>query len=266
MLRSAAGASDGQAASVREMPTTPDEPAPAESGAVFPSPSYTERMTPRTSADSLPLNFEISLRLLERGYDLKHGGTLTSPQLPGKVRDFLGLIEKEGIDWVLVGAEAVNLWHEKPRATVDVDIVVRKKHIARTRRLIEKNYGEVTEDEVRLLGTLSPAPNLLTIDVIKSQVHPLFDEALDRQVRMGPVRTPRLEALLALKFLSAVSPWRPRKDKLQDVSDFMRAFEENAKTIDRQLLVELASLAHENARQEFAAFLDAVETGKPITI
>src|SRR5688572_18256501 len=136
-------------------------------------------MTPPASADSLPPNLETSLLLLERGYDLCHGGTLANPQLPGKVRAFLSLIEKEGIDWVLVGAEAVNLYHKKPRATVDVDIVVRGKHIARMRKLLEKNYGEVTEDEVRLLGTLSPAPNLLTIDVIKSRIHPLFEEALD---------------------------------------------------------------------------------------
>ena len=83
---------------------------------------------------------------------------------------------------------------------------------------------------------------------------------------MGLVRVPVLEALLALKFLSATGPWRDRADRFQDVADFMRAFHANAKALDRPLLVQFASLAHENARQEFAAFLDAVETGKPITI
>lgn len=46
----------------------------------------------------------------------------------------------------------------------------------------------------------------------------------------------------------------------------MRAFKENARTVDRALLMDLASRAHENAREEFAVFLDAVENDKPITI
>jgi hypothetical protein len=70
---------------------------------------------------------------------------------------------------------------------------------------------------------LSPAPLRLTIDVIKSQTHPLFGEALDRQVQVGGVRVPRLEALLALKFLSAVSPWRSRGDKHQVFRSALRA-------------------------------------------
>jgi len=39
-----------------------------------------------------------------------------------------------------------------------------------------------------------------------------------------------------------------------------------APTVDRALLMALASRAHENAREEFAVFLDAVENDKPITI
>ena len=76
----------------------------------------------------------------------------------------------------------------------------------------------------------------------------------------------REEALLALKFLSAISPWRSREDKLQDVPDFVKAFKDNRSSIDRPLLLSLGSRAHASAAEEFARFLDAVENDKPITI
>ena len=122
------------------------------------------------------------------------------------------------------------------------------------------------DDEDRLLGTLSPPPVLLTVDVIQSDAHPLLEEALERQDRAGIVRLPRLEVLLALKFLSSRAAWRARGNRCQDVADFMRAFKENAGTIDRALLMDLASRAYENAGEEFAVFLDAVENDKPMTI
>ena len=216
--------------------------------------------------DSLPINLETSLLLVERGYMLRHGGALEGAGLPELVLGLLKRIDEARIDWVLVGAGALNLYHGKPRATVDLDMVVRSSHFDSLREILGKACTEVTGEAERLRGTLSPSPMELTVDVLESGIHPLLEEALSRQVRMGLVRVPVLEALLALKFLSATGPWRDRAARFQDVADFMRAFDPNAKTLDRALLVQYASLAHENARQEFAAFLDAVETGKPITI
>jgi hypothetical protein len=214
----------------------------------------------------LPAKLQTSLQLVERGYYLCHGGKVPASKLPEKVADFLHRLEEEGVDWVLVGAEGINLYRKSPRATVDVDIVVRAKHISKARKVLEATCVAVKDTEVHLKGTLSPPPLELTVDVIKSQSHPLFEEALDRQVRVEGVRAPRLEALLALKFLSAVSPWRSREDKGQDVIDFIKAFKDNQAAIDRALLVSLASRAHENAGEEFPVFLDAVENDKPITV
>ena len=223
-------------------------------------------MEEKNSLHSLPRNFETSLLLLERGYYLCHGGKVPASKLPEKVADFLNRLEEEGVDWVLVGAEAVNLYRKSPRATVDVDIVVRSKHIPRAQKILKETCLEIEDTEVHLKGTLSPPPLQLTVDVIKSQSHPLFDEALDRQVLVEGVRVPRLEALLALKFLSAASPWRSKEDKHQDVADFIKAFKDNRPSIDRPLLLSLGSRAHASAGEEFAGFLDAVENDKPITI
>lgn len=215
---------------------------------------------------ALPRNFQTGLQLLERGYYLCHGGKVPASRLPEKVADFLNRLDEQGVDWVLVGAEAVNLYRKRPRATVDIDVVVRAKHVSRARKVLMETCADVEDTEARLTGTLSPPPLELTVDVIKSHSHPLFEEALDRQVRIEGVRVPQLEALLALKYLSAVSPWRSREDKHQDVADFIKAFKDNRSGVDRALLVSLGSRAHASAGEEFAEFLDAVENDRPMTI
>jgi hypothetical protein len=214
----------------------------------------------------LPANLVMGLRLLERGYFLCHGGKVPAAGFPEKVADLFRRLEEARVDWVLAGAEAINLYRKSPRATVDVDIVVRAKHIPKVRRVLKETCVALEETEVHLKGTLSPAPLELTVDVIKSQSHPLFEEALDRRVQDEAAWVPQLEALLALKYLSAVSPWRSRGDKVQDVADFVKAFKDNQAGIDRALLVNLGSRAHARAAEEFPAFLDAVENDGPITI
>jgi hypothetical protein len=102
--------------------------------------------------------------------------------------------------------------------------------------------------------------------MMKSRSHELFGIALDRKILVGGVRVPQIEALLALKYLSAVSPWRKREDKHQDAVDFARAYKENRAAIDRALLVDLASRAHERGREEFDRFLRAIERDEPITL
>lgn len=223
-------------------------------------------MPRRPALTSLPQNLQMGLLLLERGHALRNGGKVVTGRLPEKVLDFFNRLEQAGIDWVMVGAEAVNLYLKRPRATMDVDIVVRTAHVRRVKKIVRDMCEVMKDTEVHFKALLSPDPMRLELDVIKSQSHELFEAALENQVVREGVRVPRVEALLALKYLSAVSPWRARSDKLQDITDFMRAYRDNQSRIDRQLLIDLASRAHKGARKEFEHFLDAIEKNKPITI
>jgi Nucleotidyl transferase AbiEii toxin, Type IV TA system len=215
---------------------------------------------------SLPRNFEIGLHLLERGHAIRKGGNLAPSDLPKRVLRLLNRFDDEGIDWVLVGAEAMNIYRKRPRATVDVDIVVRKKHLRKARKVLLEECEEVRESEVHYKAVLVSEPVPLDVDVIKSQAHELFDEALDRKTVLEGVKLPRIEVLLALKYLSVVSLWRSRGDKLQDAADFTHVFKDNQDQIDRGLLCDLASRAWKGGRSEFEKFLEAIETGGPLTI
>lgn len=212
---------------------------------------------------SLPENLETGLLLLERGHLLRNGEGVRERELPARVLEFFQRLEADGIEWVLVGAEAVNLYIKRPRATVDVDIVVRRKHLRKVKRILNDTCQDVVDTECNLRAVLSGDPNRLEVDVIKSQSHELFDAALDGRTSVENVPVPTIEALLALKYLAAISPGRQQPDKHQDIADFIRGYKENVDRIDRGLLVDLASRAHAGAREEFPGFLDAVENDRP---
>jgi hypothetical protein len=214
----------------------------------------------------LPPNLTTGLQLLERGHAIRNGGKMPEGKLPEKVLEIFNRLEEAEVDWVLVGAEAVNLYVARPRATVDVDIVVSQKHLRRVKKLLKETCVAVKDTEVVLRALISPEPNRLSLDAIKSQSHELFDLALKHQVSKGGVRVVRVEALLALKYLSAVSPNRSPEDKRMDASDFGRVYKQNRKRIDHPLLLDLASRAHRGARKEFEAFLDAIAHDRPLTI
>jgi nucleotidyltransferase AbiEii toxin of type IV toxin-antitoxin system len=215
---------------------------------------------------SLPRNIETSLKILDLCWSLKNGGSVRGEKFPRQVHDLFDRLDREGVEWVLIGAQAINLYLLRPRATVDVDIVVRKKHLRKAIKVLQAACGAVEESEVHFKAELSPAPERLGVDLIKSTSHALFEEALDRKVQIEGIPAASLEALLALKFLSIVSPWRSIPDKFQDSSDLTRAFLENRPRVDRALFIELASLASKNARAVAVKLLDAIENGKPITI
>ncbi len=191
---------------------------------------------------------------------------MNGEKFPRQVLDLFDRLDREGVEWVLVGAQAINLYLRRPRATADVDIVVRKKHLRKAKKVLREVCGAVEESEVHFKAELSSDPERLGVDLIKSTSHPLFEEALDRKVPIEGIPAPCLEALLALKYLAAVSPWRSTPDKYQDVSDFARAFFDNRPKVDRALLIALASKAHKDARPEVEKFLHAIENKLPITI
>ncbi len=183
-----------------------------------------------------------------------------------KAIDLINRLDDEDIDWVLVGAEAMNLYLKRPRATVDVDIVVRKKDFRKIEKVLREICVDLTETQVHWSGLISRPPMLLELDVIKSTSHVLFEATLDLKTIVDGVKAAPVECVLALKYLSSVSPWRPKGKKHIDIGDFIITFKDNAEQLNRDRLIHLASRAHANAGKEFLVFLDAVENDKPITL
>src|SRR2546422_1747475 len=117
--------------------------------------AYHELMPRNSPLTSLPQKLEMGLNLLERGQLLRSGGKMPTGKLPAKVIAFFNRLKKAGIEWVMIGAEALNLYRTRPRATVDVDIVVRKKLLPKVKKILRETCREIEETEMHFRGVLS---------------------------------------------------------------------------------------------------------------
>ncbi len=176
-------------------------------------------------------------------------------------RQVIAAVERAGSRWTVVGAHAVNCY-VRPRATDDIDLVVEAKKLRVILRTIEEDVGQVEVDDigaaVRLLN--------LSVDLIRSDNHPLFCAALDHGQQLGGVRVPPAELLLALKFLAAVSPWRKAAQRAQDTADLIAVYQELGSDLDRDAAVRHAGQVYNGAGEELAMILDQIDRGEKVRI
>ncbi len=173
----------------------------------------------------------------------------------------VAVLEASGARWALVGAHAIGFL-TTPRATLDVDFVVEDRRLGSLVLALEAELGPLE------LEDLGPALRLKTfnVDLIRSGNHPLFGAILDHVTRVDEWNVPRPEALISLKFLAAISPWRARDKKLHDLGDLVAVYRASEDALDRALLRSLAALAYPGAEQELESILARVDAGEPLTI
>jgi len=173
----------------------------------------------------------------------------------------VNVLEKTGARWALVGAHAVGLLVE-PRATADVDFVVDDHKLKRIIAALEQEFGELD------IHDLGPALRLGTLDVdlIRASNHPLFGEILGHTQIVEGWRVPVPEALIAMKFLAAISPWRAQDKRLHDLGDLVAVYRSLEEELRRPLLTRLAGLAYPGADQELTKLLERIDRGEPLGI
>ncbi len=179
-----------------------------------------------------------------------------------RIARVVAVFEELGARWALVGAHAVGALTE-PRATSDFDFVVEESKLKAVLRALEDALGELDAVD------LGPALRLRAVDVdlIRSSTHPLFQEALSNVRELGHWKIPAPEVLMVLKFLSAVSTWRDRTKKMQDVVDLRALYIAVGKeNLDGELMRRLATKVYPRAEEEFEDLLRRLEGGEPITI
>ncbi|MBI3097532.1 MAG: hypothetical protein HYY93_04700 [Planctomycetes bacterium] len=169
--------------------------------------------------------------------------------------------DRVGAKWALVGAHVVGMLTE-PRATTDFDFVVEEPKLHEILDALRKEFPELAPFDMGPAVRLTP----FQIDLIKSTQHPIFREALKGRHQLDGWPIPSTEAMVALKFWSAISGWRATSKKLQDASDMVAIYQAHKGKIDRELLVRLAALAYPGAEREFTSLLGKIDRGDPITI
>ena len=179
-----------------------------------------------------------------------------------RIARVVAIFQQVGCRWALVAAHAIGTFAE-PRATKDFDFVVEGSKLRTIVKALEEEFGELDAVD------LGPAMRLraLDVDLIRSTTHALFGEALThvRPVADWNVSVP--EVLIVLKFLAAVSPWRERTKRMQDVVDLTIVFGAvGREELDEALLKRLAAQVYPGAEEELEALLGRIERGEPITI
>jgi hypothetical protein len=169
--------------------------------------------------------------------------------------------KQDGRGWALIGAHPLSLITE-PRATNDFDFVIEDDRLSGIMHNLASAFGDldlvVSDTGVRL--------NALEVDLIRSSNHALLQVALERQNVINGWRVPRTEVLIALRFLSSRSVWRPRYKRMQDMADIAAIWESRGPDLDRAMLLELGGLVYAGAGRELDQVLDQLARGEPISI
>ena len=179
-----------------------------------------------------------------------------------RIARVVAVFQQVGSRWALVGAHAIGTLAE-PRATVDFDFVVEGSKLRRILEALEEDFGDLDAVD------LGPAIRLraLDVDLIRSTTHSLFQEALKQVRPVADWNVPVPEVLVVLKFLAAVSPWRERTKRMQDVVDLTVLVTTLGRDqLDGDLMKQLAAQVHPGGEEELEDLLGRIERGEPITV
>jgi len=187
-------------------------------------------------------------------------GRKISPSVVGRA------LRDARVSYVIVGAHASNGYSGRPRATADVDVIVRS--VKRAESAIATRYPKLSVRRefgmIRFIdGTLE------AVDLITTSQRPLCRRLLkeNRSVRVGSerVRIPRLEGVLAMKFEAMRLSERRLHDKYQDACDFARVVEAN-EAIDLDALGHLGDLVCARGGVKVTNLVEDVRAGRRMEI
>lgn len=181
--------------------------------------------------------------------------------------DLIPLLQKAGIDFVLAGAHGIAGWLREPRATQDVDFIVRMKDRQKAADAILARHPDFEMEKHPDVWRLKQGQEYL-VDLILTRA-PLFKRVISEytEIRMGKcrVKIPRIEAALAMKFASMTGHYRNYEKKFIDAGDFASMVRKN-QNVDLSLLAELGELVCAGGGADVVKYLEDARAGKPLEI
>ena len=176
------------------------------------------------------------------------------------------------VPFVLTGAHGISSWTGRPRATQDVDILVKSgKNYARAVRVLRALYPQLEVRRFAGLTMFFPAGEKHSVIDVIYPIRPDNAEALRTAVwveqRNQRYRIPRLEAALANKYGAMLTPTRDSIKRGQDAVDFAamvkHSLDEGRQALDLGALEALGELVCPGGGgEEILQLIDEVKTGK----
>jgi hypothetical protein len=181
--------------------------------------------------------------------------------------DVIGVLNREKISFVLVGAYGVVGYMSQARATEDVDVIVALKHVKKATRSLLKEFTYLEADDQEVVVRLRDQETKdVLIDLMKpTQPHlrAIFKNSIITELEKQRHRIPSCEMALTLKFAPMISLARVDRKKLIDASDFMDIVQKNPE-LDEAVLLELGDLVYPGGGKEIVEMVRKVRAGEKL--
>jgi hypothetical protein len=176
-------------------------------------------------------------------------------------------LNRAGVRPVLMGTHGLAAWRSQPRATKDVDVLVRKKDIRKAIRALQKVYPTLAVQDTQVVARFRDAAiDSVVIDVMKP-TQEIFKLVFRHTVSIGKTHEiPDLEMGLVSKFAAMTSHRRERARKGQDIVDFIDIAQHNRAILKRKKLKRLAESLYAGAGEEIDKLVDDIFAGRGIVI
>lgn len=167
------------------------------------------------------------------------------------LKSIIMALQAKKVPFVLTGAHGIATWTGRPRATADVDILVKSgRNYARAVKVIQSLYPELEmRDFAGVAAFFGLGETQSVIDVTyphREDIRQSLETAVwidDQGLRF---RVPKLEAALANKYGASLAPMRDAGKRGQDMVDFynmvQHSLDEGREPIDMDWLAELGEL------------------------
>ena len=177
----------------------------------------------------------------------------------------ISVLNRAGINPVLMGAHGINSYRDEARASQDVDVLVTKREVRKAIRVLHEAFPSLkVHENAAVARFVDRVSQTVVLDVMKpsSQVMQLM---FRNSIAIGDrYRVPTLEAALVTKFVAITSPNRvPRKRHL-DRADFTSMVEENREVIDLEKLRKLAAKAQTGGGKHILSLIADIDAGREI--
>jgi hypothetical protein len=177
------------------------------------------------------------------------------------------VLREAGVVGLLLGTHGIGGYRSEPRATQDVDVLIKKRDHHKAIRAIQAAFPKLeVHDTPVVTRFVDPHNGRPVIDLMRPTAA-LFKVAFRFSRLVGEShRVPELELALVTKFAAMVSTNRAPAKKLIDAGDFVDIVIKNLPKIDKDKLIMLANMVYIRGGIEIIELVRDVEAGRPIRI
>ncbi|MEI6233239.1 MAG: nucleotidyl transferase AbiEii/AbiGii toxin family protein [Planctomycetota bacterium] len=180
--------------------------------------------------------------------------------------DLIPALKAADIEFMLVGAHGVSVWMSDPRATQDVDFIVRvKDKVKASNAILGKFPALIQEKNPDVWRYQLDGKYLVDLILTTTPLHKrVFTEFSETRVDRLKVRVPKVESALAMKFAAMTGHYRNLVKKYKDASDFIDIATLNK--VDLPLLKELGELVFSGGGEQIVKYLGDARAGNRLEI